>query len=691
MLSGEVLSRWLQQQAGTVVQGSRISIGTSGLLRVSSAPDSVPVQVSLPVMHGGQAAVARARDAAGVEMALRVQAVISEHDRARQMERLTSMVTVATAARERPDLYPAILPVRESFVITVPGAQMPMVGAAPEYELWCDLMAWCPGDLNDWERTTGPRGLENVLALFVPVMVTVQAVHENLGIVHRDITPNNVLVDASGRLLLADWGIAHGIAADQTSTYTQLIGNQGFALPPEMLMGDPSVGRYTDAWYLGCLLAWMLTGDTPGAQHGSRWLPPGLPTGGLGDVVRVVLTGLCAPDPRERLDLRSALTALYEGRAPAVTVTRPGSVSPWGIATPMPGADRRDKTNTRTSPSDPGRKGAYSWAVLVVSVIMSLAVFAFAGWLVYLASQDDEPGRRTSSKWYVVWDGGTDPFTWEGQSLPPVYIFASEEHLPRQITCDGWEKPRDASFTENPHGKIDLDPLVLTADVDVEVTVGSGCSKLDITLSPEANWTITWNGVDEYGASPKMTIAQEGDTDTIDWTVGQETFENIPDPGQPTLHLTIEARGAVSVDASYLKWKDGSGAFPIWGHYKFARFWFPSTDELPRQIKCTTADFSGLDFRQLTLDADTDVDMVYGSRCPRNTILLSPDQNWTLEWTGTGSATLEVADGVGAPSGQTLEKGTTTLTNVVDPGRPTLHLVVTSETAVHVEPLRAVY
>ncbi len=358
MLSGDVLSQWLQRRNGSIVAGSRISLTLGGFLRVSDEVNSRPVQVALPVMHGGQAAVARAVDRDGAVMALRVQAVSSTQEKARQMERLVNMVTVATAAKERPDRFPAVLPVAESFVMVVPGTEVPVTGPQPEYELWCDLMAWCPHDLNDWQQAAGQvRTLPVVLGAFLPVLDTVRATHEDLGIVHRDITPNNVLVDEQGRLLLADWGIAHGLDAGQTSTYTQLVGNRGFSLPPEMLAGDPSVGRYTDAWYLGSLLAWMLTGQPPGPQHGPTWLPPGMPGGPVGDQVQAVVQGLCQPDPRRRMGLAQAgahLHAVVQGArvAPLAVVAMP-SVAPSGAATvAYPGLLPAD-------PSTGGQTGSY--------------------------------------------------------------------------------------------------------------------------------------------------------------------------------------------------------------------------------------------------------------------------------------------------------------------------------------------
>ncbi|MCL2850698.1 MAG: protein kinase, partial [Micrococcales bacterium] len=362
MLSGDVLSQWLQRRHGTVVQGPLVSLSRGGLLRVLET-GSRPVQVVLPVVHGGQAAVVRAVDHTGAHLALRVQAVSSAEEKSRQMERLVNMTTVAVAARERPERFPAVLPVVESFVLVVPGHEIAVTGGEPEYELWCDLMPWCPGDLNGWAKATplATRHPGAVLAAFVPLLATVRAVHEDLGIVHRDITPNNVLVDAQGRLLLADWGIAHAIAAHQTSTYTQLVGNRGFSLPPEMLAGDPSVGRYTDAWYLGSLLSWMLTDQPPGPQHGPTWLPPGLPGGPVGQQVQAVVRGLCWPDARARMDLAQAQTLLVEAAAGRASVTgpvspAPGVVGPGASGTavmPRPGAPAAAMRHPGTNPTAP--------------------------------------------------------------------------------------------------------------------------------------------------------------------------------------------------------------------------------------------------------------------------------------------------------------------------------------------------
>ena len=365
MLAGDVLSQWLQQRNGAVLRGSLIRLSPAGLLRVSTADDSRPVRVLLPVLHGGQAAVARAElaDAPGAVLALRVQAVASPQEKLRQTERLLSMLSVVTAAREQPQTYPAVLPVVESFVVTVPGAQIPTTAPLDEYELWCDVMTWCDANLAERHQADGlaARALDVVVRRLLPVFATVHAVHENLGVIHRDITPNNVLVDGAGRLLLTDWGIAHGLDADKTSTYTQRAGNLGYALPPETRRGDTAIGRYTDAWYLGCLLVWMLTGQLPGPD-GTGQLPAGLPVGAVGEQLDVVVRGLCRHDPHRRMTLPEAsarLGALVDGSRVVVQPAAPGRAGASEVPPPrtvvgQPGAGRPGAEPTG---ADPGARG----------------------------------------------------------------------------------------------------------------------------------------------------------------------------------------------------------------------------------------------------------------------------------------------------------------------------------------------
>lgn len=80
----------------------------------------------------------------------------------------------------------------------------------------------------------------------------------SLGILHRDLRPANLLVDAAGRALLSDFGLAE-------DTVRNLLANAAMYLPnaaPELLQGGPSSAA-TDLWAMGCTLYRLIAGESP--------------------------------------------------------------------------------------------------------------------------------------------------------------------------------------------------------------------------------------------------------------------------------------------------------------------------------------------------------------------------------------------------------------------------------------------
>lgn len=82
------------------------------------------------------------------------------------------------------------------------------------------------------------------------------------GVVHRDLKPANVLVDANGRLVLLDFGLARGAALGETVTGArQVIGTLRY-LAPEQIESQPSDAR-TDLYAIGLMVYEHLTGHVP--------------------------------------------------------------------------------------------------------------------------------------------------------------------------------------------------------------------------------------------------------------------------------------------------------------------------------------------------------------------------------------------------------------------------------------------
>ena len=102
---------------------------------------------------------------------------------------------------------------------------------------------------------------QQLIGWLMQIGEAIQAVHQ-AGLIHGDLTPNNVLVDAQNRITITDFGFSQ---ASSESALPVLGGTLGFAAPEQV---DPSFGSIsiqTDIYAIGGLLHWFLFGKPPNA------------------------------------------------------------------------------------------------------------------------------------------------------------------------------------------------------------------------------------------------------------------------------------------------------------------------------------------------------------------------------------------------------------------------------------------
>ncbi|MER7517224.1 serine/threonine-protein kinase [Streptomyces sp. NPDC126499] len=123
-------------------------------------------------------------------------------------------------------------------------------------------------ELVDGDSLAGDRARPTVLSAEQVATVAAHAAaglaaaHKQ-GVVHRDIKPGNLLMDADGTVKLADFGIARFVddpSAGLTTT-GQIVGT-GLYLAPERALGRPA-SPASDVYSLGCVLYQLLTGQPP--------------------------------------------------------------------------------------------------------------------------------------------------------------------------------------------------------------------------------------------------------------------------------------------------------------------------------------------------------------------------------------------------------------------------------------------
>ncbi|PRQ02552.1 Serine/threonine-protein kinase PknL [Enhygromyxa salina] len=104
-----------------------------------------------------------------------------------------------------------------------------------------------------------PRPLAAV-EVTLQVAAGLQAAHE-AGVIHRDLKPSNIMIEASGRVVITDFGIARTSEAEGQSQTGGVLGTPAY-MAPEQVEGKP-VDPRTDVYALALILVEMLTGKLP--------------------------------------------------------------------------------------------------------------------------------------------------------------------------------------------------------------------------------------------------------------------------------------------------------------------------------------------------------------------------------------------------------------------------------------------
>jgi serine/threonine-protein kinase len=188
----------------------------------------------------------------------------------------------------------------------------------------------------------GPLEPAEAVALLAPIAEALDAAHA-AGLVHRDVTPANILLDPDGPWL-ADFGIARRLDATAMTGEGVLVGTAGF-LAPEVIAGG-SAGPASDRYALAAVAFEALAGRAPFAAEGAPGLlhahlnlsapraaslRPGLPA-----AVDAALQRGLAKDPRDRPpSARALVAALTHGparrRRPARRLARPLAIAAAGL------------------------------------------------------------------------------------------------------------------------------------------------------------------------------------------------------------------------------------------------------------------------------------------------------------------------------------------------------------------------
>ncbi len=205
------------------------------------------------------------------------------------------------------------------------------------------------GSLEDWLKQQGAMPVDRALRVVADAAAGL-AYAESLGIVHRDIKPDNLMLDHHGAVKIADLGLASTVE----ETEEKAIGTPHFMAPEQVLRKE--IDHRTDLYALGCTFYRLVTGKTPfrgqsvkdilRAQVKDEAEPAHKANTNVSAEVGGIIQRLMAKDPAQRYqtanDLLEDLGALLQppakkglwiGLAAAAVVIAGGAVY-WGVNKP---------------------------------------------------------------------------------------------------------------------------------------------------------------------------------------------------------------------------------------------------------------------------------------------------------------------------------------------------------------------
>lgn len=182
-------------------------------------------------------------------------------------------------------------------------------------------------------KRDGPLPVADAVRITAQVADALQYLHD-LGFVHRDVKPENILLQ-NGHVWLADFGIVHALVHATTGHVTQTgtaVGTPAY-MSPEQRLGLPDLGARSDQYSLACVLYEMLVGAPPkqfagaGQSFGSATAHR-TPAGSLRPDVPGQLDAVLARALHLEEDRRWPTTRAFADRVLAVTaVTPPGMLA----------------------------------------------------------------------------------------------------------------------------------------------------------------------------------------------------------------------------------------------------------------------------------------------------------------------------------------------------------------------------
>ncbi|MEX0865981.1 MAG: serine/threonine-protein kinase, partial [Pirellulales bacterium] len=224
------------------------------------------------------------------------------------------------------------------------------------YYLVCEYVPGC--DLRQLVKAKGKLSQREAATIISQAAAGLAHAHE-IGLVHRDAKPGNILVTPEGKTKVSDLGLAGFLHGDETDARRGKIVGTADYLAPEQIINPLVVQPVSDIYSLGCSMYFAITGNVPYPGGTTRDkchrhcndtpLNPRRFNPNLSDDFLDVLADMMAKEPGERIATAMEVCQRLERWADlAVTNPLPVRERSWARPPlpPLPAADEQDSQPT---------------------------------------------------------------------------------------------------------------------------------------------------------------------------------------------------------------------------------------------------------------------------------------------------------------------------------------------------------
>ena len=251
-------------------------------------------------------------------------------------------------------------------------------------------------DLKDYIRQRGALHPIEAVRIMLQIVSAIAAAHQNR-IIHRDIKPQNILIDREGNVKITDFGIAVALSDTSLTQTNTLLGSVHY-LSPEQARGGMATIQ-TDIYALGIVLYELLTGRVPfdgesavsiALKHFQEPLPPVVnPTAMVPQSLENIVLKATAKDPMNRYrscyemfqDLKTCLdsTRLYEkkfvptsfsGETKVLSPITTQKIKPIQTSREIPIVEMDEEKPVK-------KKRKWPWVLLLMISVIGIMAFAF--------------------------------------------------------------------------------------------------------------------------------------------------------------------------------------------------------------------------------------------------------------------------------------------------------------------------